>query len=50
MVTTQNEEVFRVFDLICQKEADRLKGLLATVYIVAEEEVVGLWGKATVLE
>lgn len=50
MVTTQDEEVFGVFDLVGQKEADRLKRLLASVNIVSEEEIVCLGGEASILE
>lgn len=50
MVTTQDEEVLGVFDLVCQKKADGLERLLATVNIVTEEEVVGLWREAAVFE
>jgi len=35
VVSSQNEEVFGVFDLVCKEEADRLKRLLATVDIIA---------------
>lgn len=50
MVSTEDEEVLGVFDLVCEQKADGLEGLLASVYIVAEEEVVGLWRETTVLE
>ena len=50
MVAAEDEEVLRVLDLVRQKQADSLEGLLSTVYIVTEEQVVGLGGKATVLE
>jgi hypothetical protein len=50
VVATKDEKVLRVFDLVCEKQADGLKGLLATVYIVAEEEVVGLGWEAAILE
>jgi len=35
VVSSQNEEVFGVFDLVGKEEADRLKRLLATVDVVA---------------
>lgn len=50
MVATQDEEVFRVLDLVCEEQADGLQRLLATVYVVAEEEIVGLWGETAILE
>ena len=50
MVAAQDEEVFGVFYLVGQEEADRLKRLLASVDIVAEEEVVGLRWEAPILE
>jgi hypothetical protein len=50
VVATEDEEVLRVLDLVCQQEADGLKRLLATVDIVTKEEVVGLWWEAAVLK
>ena len=50
VVPAQNEEVLGVLDLVGQQEADCLERLLATVDVVAEEEVVRLRGEAAVLE
>jgi len=35
VIASQNEEVFGVFDLVCKQQAYRLKGLLASIDIVA---------------
>jgi hypothetical protein len=50
VVATQNEEVLGVLDLVGEEQADSLEGLFATVDIVAQEQVVGLGGEATILE
>jgi hypothetical protein len=50
VVSAENEEVFRVLDLVGEEEADGLERLLASVDVVAEEEVVGLGGEAAVLK
>lgn len=50
VVSTQDEEVFGVFDLVCQQKADGLEGLLATVHVVTKEQVVCFRGEATVFE
>jgi hypothetical protein len=50
VVATEDEEVLGVLDLVCEEQADGLEGLLATVYVVAKEEVVGLWWETAVLE
>jgi hypothetical protein len=50
MVPSQNEEVLGVLDLVRQQQTDRLEGLLASVDIVAEEEVVGFWWETAVFE
>ena len=50
VVTTQDEEVLGILDLVGEEEADGLERLLASIYVVAEEEVVGLGREATVLE
>lgn len=41
MVASEEEKVFRVLDLVAQEEEDRLEGLLASVDVVPEKEVVG---------
>ena len=50
MVASQNEKVFRVFYLVCEKKADGFERLFPSVYIVAKEEIVGFWWEAAVLE
>lgn len=50
VITSQNEKVLGVLDLVGKEEANGLERLLATVDVVAEEEIVGLWGEAAVLE
>lgn len=50
MVAPEQEEVLRVFDLVRQQQADGLQRLLPSVHIVAQEQVVGLWGEAAILE
>jgi hypothetical protein len=35
VVSSQNKEVFGVFDLVCKKKADGFERLLATVDIIA---------------
>lgn len=50
MVATEDEEVLGVLDLVGQQETDGLEGLLATVNVVTEEEIVRLWWEATVFE
>ena len=50
VIATQDEEVLRILDLVCQKQANRLKRLLASVYVVAKEEVIGLRWEAAVFE
>lgn len=50
VVATEDEEVLRVLDLVREEEADGLERLLATVNVVAKEEVVGFWREAAILE
>jgi hypothetical protein len=50
VVTSEDEEVFGVLDLVGEEQADGLKRLLASIDVVTEEEVVGLRREATVLE
>lgn len=36
--------------LECQKEADRLQALLPAVNVVAQEQIIGIWRKVSILE
>jgi hypothetical protein len=50
VVTAQDEKVLWVLDLVSEQQADRLQRLLATVHIVSQEQVVGLWWESSILE
>lgn len=50
MVASEEEEVLGEFDLVAQQQADGLDGLLSPVHIVAQKQVVGVWGVPSVLE
>jgi hypothetical protein len=50
VVSTQNEEVLGVLDLVRKEKADGLERLLATVDIITEEKVVGLRRETAVFE
>lgn len=50
VVAAENEEVLGVLDLVGQQQADSLERLLASIYIVTEEQVVGFRRKTTILE
>jgi hypothetical protein len=50
VIAAEDEKVFRVLDLVCEQETDRLQALLAPVHVVAKEKVIGLGWEATVLE
>jgi hypothetical protein len=50
VVTSEDEEVFGVLDLVGEEQADGLKRLLTSVDVITEEEVIGLRREATILE
>mmetsp|Transcript_62983 Transcript_62983/g.148318 ORF Transcript_62983/g.148318 Transcript_62983/m.148318 type:complete len:388 (-) Transcript_62983:529-1692(-) len=50
VVASKHEEVFGVLNLVRQKQADAFQALGAAVYIVAQEEVVGLGREPAVLK
>ena len=50
VVAAEDKEVLGILDFVGKEEAHDLEGLLATVDVVAEEEVVGLGGEAAVLK
>lgn len=50
VVATEEEEVLRVLDLVGQEEAHGLEGLLATINIIPQEEVVGIGWETAIFE
>lgn len=50
MVSSEDEEVFGVFDLVREEQADGLEGLFSSIDVVTEEKVVGFWGEPAVFE
>lgn len=50
MVTAEDEEVFRVLDLVGKQEADSLERLLASVDVISQEKVVGFRWETAILE
>jgi len=50
VVTAQKEKILLEFDLVCEKKDDGLQRVLASVNVVAQEQVVGFRREATILE
>ena len=50
VVAPEQEKVFWVLDLVGEEEADGLEGLFASVYVVTQEQVVGLGREAAILK
>ena len=50
MVPTQDEEILWIFDLVREKQANGFKGLLASVDVVPEEEVVRFGWESSVFK
>lgn len=50
VVASEDEEVLRVLNLVRQEQADGFQALLATIDVIAEEQIVGGGREATVLE
>ena len=50
MIPAQQEEVFRVLDLVGQEQTDGLQGLAPSVHIVSQEQVIRLRGKSPTLK
>lgn len=50
VVTPEQEEVLRIFDLVSQKKTDGFQGLFPSVHIVTKEQVICLWREAAILK
>ncbi len=50
MVTSQEEEILRIFNLVTQQQQDRLQRLLAAIYVITQEEVICRGGESAHFE
>ena len=50
VVPTQEEEVFRIFDLVSEEHDDVFDVLFPAVHVVAEKKIIGLWREPSVLK
>jgi len=50
VVPSQDEEIFRVLDLVCEEETNGLQGLFASIDIVPKKEVVCLGREAAIFK
>lgn len=50
MVPPEQEEIFRVFDLVGEQQTDRFQRLLPSVHIIAQEEIISFRREASILE
>mmetsp|Transcript_17446 Transcript_17446/g.52712 ORF Transcript_17446/g.52712 Transcript_17446/m.52712 type:complete len:255 (+) Transcript_17446:35-799(+) len=50
VIAPQHEEVLRIFYFVQQEQDDRLKRLRSSIHVVAQEQIVALWGEASKVE
>jgi len=50
MVAPEDEEIFRIFDLVCKQKTYRLERLLSSIHVVAKEEVICFWRETAILK
>ena len=50
VITTEDEEVFGILDLVCEQQTNGLERLLSSVDVITEEKVVGFWRETSVFE
>jgi hypothetical protein len=50
VVTSEEEKVLWIFDLVGEKQADSFEALLAAVHIISKEEVVGIRWEPTIFK
>lgn len=50
VIAPQEEEIFRVLDLISQKQGDALNGLFSSIYVIAQKQVILVTWKAAILK
>lgn len=50
MVSSEDEEILRIFDLVCKEQTNGFERLLASIHVVAEKEVVRLGRKSPIFK
>jgi hypothetical protein len=50
VVTTQDEEIFWIFNLVGKEKANCLKRLLSSINVISQEKVVSFWWKSTIFK
>jgi len=50
VISTKNEEVFRIFDFVGKEQTDSFQGLFSSIDVIAQEQVIGFWREATALK
>ena len=50
MISTKDEKVFWILDLVRKKQANCFEGLLASVNVVTQEEIIGFRWKSPIFE
>ena len=50
VVTSEQEEVLWILDLVGEEKADGFETLFTSINIITEEQVIGLWRETAILE
>jgi hypothetical protein len=50
VVAAKNEEIFWIFDLVREQQANRFQGLFSTIDVVAQEQVICFWREAAIFK
>jgi len=50
MISSQQKEVLRVLNLKRQKQTNRRNAKVSSVYVITQEQIIGLWRKAATIE
>jgi hypothetical protein len=50
VISSEHEEIFRIFDLVSQHQAYSLDGLFSSVDVISQKEIVGVSWKTCIFE
>ena len=50
VISSEDEEVFRVLDFVCKEKTDGFERLFAAIHVIAQEEVIGFWWETAIFE
>lgn len=50
VISSEKEEILRVFDFVCHQQADGLQALSSPINVITKKKIVGIWREAAIFK